>query len=53
MALLSQAELGDRNPMREPGVESLEPSPDLAEAEALLLELASVFNGMTNPAGSN
>ena len=53
VALLSQAELGDRNPMREPELESHEPSPDLAEAEDLLLELASVFNGMSNPAGSN
>jgi PAS domain S-box-containing protein len=45
MALLSQAELGDRDPLREPEGENGAALPDLAEAEALLLEMARVFAG--------
>ncbi len=44
MALLSQAEWGSRHPMREPELENLQAVPELEEAEALLLGLASVFS---------
>src|SRR5271170_6692573 len=45
MALLAQADREDRN--RE--VEDIAQLPDLCEAEAVLLELASMFNGMSSP----
>lgn len=48
MALLAQAEWGDRLPLREP--ESPTTLLDSGEAEALLLELASVFSGGANGA---
>jgi PAS domain S-box-containing protein len=45
MTLLAQAEWGRRNPMREPEPDKTAALPELAEAEALLLELAGVFSG--------
>ncbi|MGA8739994.1 MAG: PAS domain S-box protein [Terracidiphilus sp.] len=58
MALLAQTEWEDRPPQREAECDSIPGLPDVAEAEALLLELASVFassngaaaNGHTPPA---
>ena len=43
MGLLSQTENHDPPPEREPEWENVPLMPDLGEAEALLLELASVF----------
>ncbi len=50
MTLTSQAEWGARQPLREPEFDSIPAPPELAEAEALLLELAGVFSG--GPTGS-
>ncbi len=44
MALLSQAEWGSGHPLREPELENFPALRELKEAEALLLELASVFS---------
>jgi PAS domain S-box-containing protein len=48
VGLLAQTEWNDRPPGREPEWENLPPLPDLGEAEALLLELASVFATQQN-----
>jgi PAS domain S-box-containing protein len=54
MALLAQTEWGDRSPQREAEWDNTVVLPDLGEAEALLLELASVFassNGSSSHSG--
>lgn len=43
MALLAQTEWEDRSPQREPEWDKVSGLPDLGEAEALLLKLATVF----------
>ena len=48
MTLLAQSDFGSRYPLREQGPEDPSALPGLGEAEALLLELASVFG---NPGG--
>src|ERR1700754_4216976 len=55
MGLLAQTEWGDRLPQREPEWNDIPRLPELADAEALLLELAGVFaasNGSASGSGS-
>jgi PAS domain S-box-containing protein len=52
MTLLAQAEWGTRPPMREPELRDVAALPELKEAEALLLGLASVFSGKWSDAAS-
>jgi PAS domain S-box-containing protein len=53
MGLLSQTENHDPPPEREPEWENIPLMPDLGEAEALLLELASVFAPSKNSSASS
>jgi PAS domain-containing protein len=54
MTLLAQSEFGNPQPLRESSLDAIGARPDVVEAEALLLQLASVFvapEGVSSPVG--